>query len=110
MSMSKPNTTCSSGKSWLTRVVYELDELGLFPLAELGAEFLCQFIADLAERTAVILTTNLRSQNGQKSFQTPGCVKRCSTASRIKHTSSKRVRNLTAFGARLGGKEKGAKR
>ena len=36
-----------------------IDEVGYVPLAEVGAEFLFQVIAERAERTAVIVTTNL---------------------------------------------------
>jgi DNA replication protein DnaC len=36
-----------------------IDEVGYVPLAELGAEFLFQVIAERAEKAAVILTTNL---------------------------------------------------
>lgn len=36
-----------------------IDEVGYVPLAEVGAEFLFQVIAERAERAAVILTTNL---------------------------------------------------
>lgn len=36
-----------------------IDEVGYVPLAEVGAEFLFQVIADRAEKAAVILTTNL---------------------------------------------------
>ena len=36
-----------------------IDEVGYVPLAELGAEFLFQVIAERAERSAVLLTTNL---------------------------------------------------
>ena len=36
-----------------------IDEVGYVPLAEVGAEFLFQVIADRSERAAVILTTNL---------------------------------------------------
>ena len=41
---------------------YELiaiDEVGYVPLADVGAEFLLQVIAERAERNAVIVTTNL---------------------------------------------------
>jgi DNA replication protein DnaC len=44
------------------RARYELiaiDEVGYVPLADLGAEFLFQVIADRAEKAAVIMTTNL---------------------------------------------------
>jgi len=36
-----------------------IDEVGYVPMAELGAEFLFQVIAERAEKAAVILTTNL---------------------------------------------------
>lgn len=36
-----------------------LDEVGYVPLAELGAELLFQVIAERAEHSAVLLTTNL---------------------------------------------------
>jgi len=36
-----------------------LDEVGYVPLAEVGAEFLFQVIAEQAEKAAVIVTTNL---------------------------------------------------
>jgi hypothetical protein len=36
-----------------------IDEVGYVPLAEVGAEFLLQVTAERAERTAVIVTTNL---------------------------------------------------
>jgi len=36
-----------------------LDEVGYVPMAEVGAELLFQVIADRAERTALIITTNL---------------------------------------------------
>ena len=36
-----------------------MDEVGYVPLAEVGAEFLFQVIADRAEKAALILTTNL---------------------------------------------------
>ena len=36
-----------------------LDEVGYVPLAEIGAEFLFQVIAERAEKAAVIVTTNL---------------------------------------------------
>src|SRR5512140_228833 len=44
---------------WLRYDVIALDEVGYFPLADIGAEFLFQVIADRAERAAVIVTTNL---------------------------------------------------
>jgi len=44
---------------WARYDVIAIDEVGYVPLAELGAEFLFQVIADRAERAAVLLTTNL---------------------------------------------------
>jgi DNA replication protein DnaC len=44
---------------WSRYELIVLDEVGYVPLAEVGAELLFQVIADRAEQTAVILTTNL---------------------------------------------------
>jgi len=44
---------------WTRYDVLALDEVGYVPLAELGAEFLFQVVAERAERAAVLLTTNL---------------------------------------------------
>jgi DNA replication protein DnaC len=44
---------------WSRYDLIAIDEVGYVPLAEVGAEFLFQVIAERAERTAVILTTNL---------------------------------------------------
>jgi DNA replication protein DnaC len=44
---------------WSRYELITLDEVGYVPLAEVGAELLFQVIADRAEQTAVILTTNL---------------------------------------------------
>jgi DNA replication protein DnaC len=44
---------------WARYDMIAIDEVGYVPLAELGAEFLFQVIADRAERAAVLLTTNL---------------------------------------------------
>ena len=44
---------------WSRYELIVIDELGYVPLAEVGAELLFQVIADRAERTAVIVTTNL---------------------------------------------------
>jgi len=40
-------------------ILIAIDEVGYVPMADLGAEFLFQVIAERAERFAVILTTNL---------------------------------------------------
>lgn len=44
---------------WARYDLIALDEVGYVPLAEVGAEFLFQIIAERAEKAAVILTTNL---------------------------------------------------
>lgn len=44
---------------WERYDVIAIDEVGYVPLAEVGAEFLFQVIAERAEKAAVILTTNL---------------------------------------------------
>src|SRR5215210_4226994 len=44
---------------WARYDVIAIDEVGYVPLAEVGAEFLFQVIAERAEHAAVLLTTNL---------------------------------------------------
>ena len=44
---------------WERYDLIAIDEVGYVPMADLGAEFLFQVIAERAERAAVILTTNL---------------------------------------------------
>ena len=44
---------------WQKYELIALDEVGYVPLAEVGAEFLFQVIAELSEKAAVIVTTNL---------------------------------------------------
>ena len=44
---------------WARYDVVAIDEVGYVPMAELGAEFLFQVIAERAENAAVLLTTNL---------------------------------------------------
>jgi DNA replication protein DnaC len=44
---------------WSRYELLALDEVGYVPLAEVGAELLFQVIAERAEKTAVIVTTNL---------------------------------------------------
>jgi DNA replication protein DnaC len=46
-------------KRWARYDVLAIDEIGYVPVAEIGAEYLFQVIADRAEKAAVILTTNL---------------------------------------------------
>lgn len=44
---------------WQRYDLVAIDEVGYVPLAEVGAEFLFQIIAERAERGAILLTTNL---------------------------------------------------
>jgi DNA replication protein DnaC len=44
---------------WARYDVIAIDEVGYVPLAEVGAEFLFQVIAERAEKSVVLLTTNL---------------------------------------------------
>ena len=44
---------------WARYDLIAIDEVGYVPLAEIGAEFLFQVIAERAEKAAVIVTTNL---------------------------------------------------
>jgi DNA replication protein DnaC len=44
---------------WSRYDLIAIDEVGYVPMADVGAEFLFQVIAERAEKTAVILTTNL---------------------------------------------------
>ena len=44
---------------WARYDLIAIDEVGYVPLAEVGAEFLFQVIAERAEKAAVIVTTNL---------------------------------------------------
>jgi len=44
---------------WARYELIAIDEVGYVPMADVGAEFLFQVIAERAEKAAVILTTNL---------------------------------------------------
>ena len=44
---------------WSRCDVIAIDEVGYVPLADIGAEFLFQVIAERAEKAAVLMTTNL---------------------------------------------------
>ncbi|HVA81153.1 MAG TPA: ATP-binding protein, partial [Candidatus Binataceae bacterium] len=45
---------------WTRYDLIAIDEVGYLPLAEVGAEFLFQVVAERAEKAAVIVTSNLR--------------------------------------------------
>src|SRR5215471_6768028 len=61
MNWSRRSISCSSAalSRWARYDLIALDEVGYVPLAEVGAEFLFQVIAQRAEKAAVIVTTNL---------------------------------------------------
>src|SRR5581483_3869847 len=44
---------------WARYEVVAIDEVGYVPLADVGAELLFQVVAERAEKSAVLLTTNL---------------------------------------------------
>src|SRR5271163_632531 len=52
-----------------------LDEVGYVPLADIGAEFLFQVIAERAERAALIVTTNLPFSEWTQVFPNPRLCK-----------------------------------
>jgi DNA replication protein DnaC len=52
-----------------------LDEVGYVPLADIGAEFLFQVIAERAERAALIVTTNLPFSEWTTVFPNPRLCK-----------------------------------
>jgi DNA replication protein DnaC len=60
---------------WMRYDVIALDEVGYVPLAEIGAEFLFQVIAERAERAAVIVTTNLPFSEWTQVFPNPRLCK-----------------------------------
>ena len=60
---------------WLRFDVIVLDEVGYVPLAEIGAEFLFQVIAERAERATLIITTNLPFSEWTQVFPNPRLCK-----------------------------------
>lgn len=60
---------------WLRYDLIVVDEVGYVPLAEIGAEFLFQVIAERAERAAVIVTTNLPFSEWTQVFPNPRLCK-----------------------------------
>jgi len=60
---------------WMRYDLIALDEVGYVPLAEIGAEFLFQVIADRAERATLILTTNLPFSEWTQVFANPRLCK-----------------------------------
>gem|GEM_PF-761551 len=60
---------------WMRYDVIALDEVGYVPLAEIGAEFLFQVIAERAERASMIVTTNLPFSEWTQVFPNPRLCK-----------------------------------
>ena len=60
---------------WMKYDLIALDEVGYVPLADIGAEFLFQVIAERAEKTALILTTNLPFSEWTNVFPNPRLCK-----------------------------------
>ncbi|MCC7157602.1 MAG: IS21-like element helper ATPase IstB [Bryobacterales bacterium] len=60
---------------WQKYELIALDEVGYVPLADIGAEFLFQVIADRAERAAIIVTTNLPFSEWTTVFPNPRLCK-----------------------------------
>ncbi|WP_321476879.1 IS21-like element helper ATPase IstB [uncultured Paludibaculum sp.] len=60
---------------WMKYDLIALDEVGYVPVAEMGAEFLFQVIADRAERAALIVTTNLPFSEWTTVFPNPRLCK-----------------------------------
>ena len=60
---------------WMRYDLIALDEVGYVPLAEIGAEFLFQVIAERAERATLIVTTNLPFSEWTQVFPNPRLCK-----------------------------------
>jgi len=82
---------------WLRYDVIVLDEVGYVPLADIGAEFLFQVIAERAERATLIVTTNLPFSEWTQVFRIRACAKHCWIESQTEPTSSRPEPNRTAF-------------
>src|SRR6202050_4123552 len=60
---------------WQRYELIAVDEVGYVPLADIGAEFLFQVISDRAERSALIITTNLPFSEWTTVFPNPRLCK-----------------------------------
>ena len=96
---------------WMRFDVIVLDEVGYVPLADIGAEFLFQVIAERAERATLIITTNLPFSGWTQVFPNPRLCKalldrittaltssrleriRFASAARWRHARKRRLRN-----------------
>ena len=69
------NTLRRTLQRWLHYDLIALDEVGYVPLADHGAEFLFQVIAERAERATLIITTNLPFSEWTQVFPNPRLCK-----------------------------------
>src|ERR1700726_553991 len=60
---------------WQRYELIAVDEVGYVPLADIGAEFLFQVISEMAERAAIIVTTNLPFSEWTTVFPNPRLCK-----------------------------------
>ncbi len=95
---------------WSRYDLMSIDEVGYVPLAEVGAEFLFQVVAERAEKAAVILTTNLPFCEWTQVIPNARLCKALLIASPTEHTSWKRAPNRTASDARPRSRRKEPKR
>ena len=86
---------------WARYDLIALDEVGYVPLAEVGAEFLFQVIAERAEKTAVIVTTNLPFSEWTQVVPNPRLCKALLDRITIAHISSRPEPSPTASAAPL---------
>jgi DNA replication protein DnaC len=84
---------------WERYDLIAIDEVGYVPMADLGAEFLFQVIAERAEKAAVILTTNLPFSEWTQVIPNPRLCKAL-LESQIVRTSSRPARTVIASGER----------
>ena len=62
---------------WARYDLIAMDEVGYVPMADVGAEFLFQVVAERAEKAAVLMTTNLPFSEWTQVIPKAGCAKRC---------------------------------
>ena len=85
---------------WSRYDLIAIGEMGYVPLAEMGAEFLFQVIAERAEKAAVIKTANLPFSEWTQVIANARLCKACWTGSRIGLTFWRPAPSHTASGGR----------
>jgi len=79
---------------WARYDLVAIDEVGYLPLAEVGAEFLVQVVAERAEKAALIVTSNLRFSQWTQVIPNPPAVQgadRPDYRSRAPHRDRRRI-------------------